>query len=708
MRLLRINSPGLIKYLPFLALMIAVILPSSESPIGQVVEVVVEEPELNPVNTTCPESYWYTFNNDRGHTTYLTLNALNPANSTNEAEWHPVIPQPGYYRVEAYIAAHLPITWCAGQSRTIDHDTTEAHYSIHHATGVTRRSLSQYPLSNQWLNLGEYYFNAGESGFVYLTDLNGEKEFSTTISFSAIRFTFTRSDRPNVYLPLVHYTDPSVQSPPNAGVIQAQGFDACHLPEISEMQTWWNNSPYRFYALYLGGVSLYSECTTANSTWVSAVHQQGWSFVPTWVGPQAPCSSWKRKMSSDPSVAYQEGRLEAQAASMAAMSMGLTNHGLGGTVIYYDMEYFGGANYECRETVKSFMNGWVERLHELGNIAGGYGSRNSYLADWATIAHIPNDVWVASWYTNNYDPAASVYGISWLNGLWIYHQRIRQYTGGHNETWGNIKFNIDSDVADGMVAMPPTKPVNNPSVAKTIPIQDTGWLSADQGWLILGDILYRTDNRGKNWQDISPGSVQRAYFLPSGEAWALSSDNQEHLSLYHSSNGGESWDIIHFPVPLNGTWIPLQLQFTSPTSGWVVLQKQTSQAFDIGILMKTSDGGHTWQEYDLPSAAPIRYDSGQEGWLTDRNGDKNYRTTDSGITWQAATPSQYPKSMEALPEGTTLSGWQAGSLGWSVTSTGNCSGEKSSPDFTCRSETTLLQSLDGGLTWQQISLPTQE
>jgi photosystem II stability/assembly factor-like uncharacterized protein len=140
----------------------------------------------------------------------------------------------------------------------------------------------------------------------------------------------------------------------------------------------------------------------------------------------------------------------------------------------------------------------------------------------------------------------------------------------------------------------------------------------------------------------------------------------------------------------------------------VVLQKQTSQAFDIGILMKTSDGGHTWQEYDLPSAAPIRYDSGQEGWLTDRNGDKNYRTTDSGITWQAATPSQYPKSMEALPEGTTLSGWQAGSLGWSVTSTGNCSGEKSSPDFTCRSETTLLQSLDGGLTWQQISLPTQE
>ena len=43
-------------------------------------------------------------------------------------------------------------------------------------------------------------------------------------------------------------------------------------------------------------------------------------------------------MSSDPSAAYQEGRQEAQAASAAATSMGLTNYGMGGTIIYYDME----------------------------------------------------------------------------------------------------------------------------------------------------------------------------------------------------------------------------------------------------------------------------------------------------------------------------------------------------------------------------------
>ncbi len=705
---LLINSPGLIKYLPFLILMIAVLLPSSDPPAGQVVEVVVEEPQLNPAYTTCPESYWYLFDNDRGHSAYLTLNAFNSANSTNDGEWHPVIPQSGFYRVEAYIAAHPPITWCAGQGRTINHDTTEASYSIHHAIGVTTLSFSQYPLSNQWLNLGEYYFNAGKNGFVYLTDLNGEEEFSTTISFSAMRFTFTRPDRPNVYLPLVHYTDPSGQPPPNTGVVQAQGFDACHLPEVSEMQTWWNHSPYHFYALYLGGISLYNGCATANSAWVSAVHQQGWSFVPTWVGPQAPCSSWLHKMSNDPAAAYQEGRQEAEAASRAAASKGLTNYGLGGTVIYYDMESFGGANYECRQTVKSFMNGWVERLHELGNIAGGYGSRNSYVMDWATIAHVPNDIWAASWYTSTFDTSASVYGITWLNGLWTNHQRIRQYAGGHNETWGSIKFNIDSNVADGMVAMPPTEPLSNPVVSKTIPIQDTGWLSADQGWLILGDKLYLTDNQGNNWQDISPDSVQRAYFLPSGDAWALSAEDQEPLILYHSSNGGDSWESINFPVPLDGTWIPLQIQLTSPTSGWVVLQRQTSQAFDSGILMKTNDGGRTWQKYELPSAAPIHYTSGQEGWLTSRNGDKLFRTTDSGVSWQAATPDQYPKALESIPEDTTLSGRQAGGMGWAVTSRGNCSGEKSTPGFTCRSDTSLQQSMDGGQTWQEIPLPGQD
>ncbi len=48
-------------------------------------------------------------------------------------------------------------------------------------------------------------------------------------------------------------------------------------------------------------------------------------------------------------------------------------------MIYYDLEAYGVSTPECRLPVSAFMNGWVERLHELGNLAGGYGTRNSYL-----------------------------------------------------------------------------------------------------------------------------------------------------------------------------------------------------------------------------------------------------------------------------------------------------------------------------------------
>ncbi|OGO25729.1 MAG: hypothetical protein A2136_05030 [Chloroflexi bacterium RBG_16_54_11] len=694
------------RQIPRLLLFAGLLLAFSEPSAAQVLEVVVEDPQLQPPYTTCQESYWYPFANNRGHTAYLTLNVNNPNNSTNQGEWRPLIPQPGYYRVEAYIAAHSAITWCTGQGRTIPHDTTDAHYTIQHANGVTERRLSQYPLGNQWLDLGEYYFTAGQNGYVSLGDLNAEPDFSTTISFSAMRFTFTRFTRSNLYLPLVVHDDPLGQIPPNRGVIQAQGFDACHLPEVSEMQAWWNHSPYAFYALYLGGISLYHGCAIASPAWVSAVHQQGWSFVPTWVGPQAPCSTWAHKMSMDPAVSYQEGRSEAQAASSAAAGMGLTNDGLGGTIIYYDMEAYWVSTPECRQPVAAFMNGWVQRLHELGNLAGSYATRNTYPSDWATIPNVPDDIWPASWYRTNYDPWASVNGIDWIFGLWINHQRIRQYAGEVGNTWGGVSLSIDIDVADGMVAMPPTNPLSTPIIIATPSIMDAGWLSTAQGWLVMDERLYRTADGGDTWQDISPAPVQVAYMLPSGQTLALST-NDDRVILYHSSDRGAGWLEIELHLPL-ADWRPLQLQFTTPSSGWIVMQKVTSQAFEMGVLLKTRDGGLSWQSYDLPAAAPIHFVSGLEGWMRDPSNELLYRSMDGGETWQPVPAGKYPYPQPVLPEGSTLSGWQAGGLGWAATSTGSCEGEKSAPGFTCRVENSLWQTLDGGNAWRSVSLPAPE
>lgn len=719
MKYKRLIYPGFVRRLLLVVLLIDCLVLSSKPFAAQDIEVVVEDPQLYPAYTTCPQTYWYPFTNNRGHTAYLTLNTNDPANSTNHGEWHPVIPQAGYYQVEAYIAGHGSITWCTGEGRTIDHDTTDARYSIHHAYGVSNRQLSQYPLSNAWINLGEYYFRTGSSGYVSLTDLNGEAEYSTTISFSAMRFTFTRLTRPQTYLPLVHYTDPSDRPPADVGVIQGQGFDACYLPSIAQMQTWWNQSPYSFFALYLGGIHVPSFCGIADAAWVEAVHQQGWSFVPTWVGPQAPCSSYIHKMSSDPTISYHEGRQEAEAASAAAAAKGLTNYGWGGTIIYYDLEPYGVPTPECRQPVSAFMNGWVERLTELGNLSGGYGSRNSYPADWSSIQNVPTDVWPASWYTNVYDPNATVFGISWLEGLWTNHQRIRQYAGEVNNSWGEVTLNIDIDVVDGMVAMPPTKPLASPIVLASASIQDTGWISAQQGWLVSGNRLYWTNDRGLSWKSISTAPVELAYFLPvgqelpagkelsNGQAWTLSTTDQGQVTLHHSSNWGATWENLELTLP-PGSWWPLQLQFTSSTTGWVVLQTETSQAFSTAILLKTRDGGLSWQTIYLPASGKINFTSPSEGWLSNNANGELYHSIDGGLSWRAAMLDTYPFPQPKLPEGTSASGWQTTSLGWSVTVQGSCSGDKSSSSFVCQANPTVWQTVDGGQNWETIPRPNSE
>ena len=45
------------------------------------------------------------------------------------------------------------------------------------------------------------------------------------------------------------------------------------------------------------------------------------------------------------------------------------------------------------------------------------------------------------------------------NGDWANHQRLHQYAGPHNETWGGATVNMDSDAADGLVAGLPAVPV---------------------------------------------------------------------------------------------------------------------------------------------------------------------------------------------------------------------------------------------------------
>ena len=277
-----------------------------------------------------------------------------------------------------------------------------------------------------------------------------------------------------------------------------QGFDKCGLPSLSNMQTWWNSSPYNGFNLYIGG-SMYACRYTSlpTASYVSTVSAQGWRFFPTWVGPQAPCMGdrYGSVFSYNTSTAYSQGVDEANAALTVAANLGLAAPDKSGTVIYYDLETYGTTD-SCRNAAKSFISGWTHQIRAQGSLAGVYGSACYNVTDWSTIANVPDAVWLAHWYLNPaYLPTASVSDSCVSNSLWSNHQRLRQYAGDHPETWGGVSLGgIDSNALDGPLTVrdgtgsaAPSAPIAaNPVPSATVARGTDNWLT----WKTTGDSCY--------------------------------------------------------------------------------------------------------------------------------------------------------------------------------------------------------------------------
>ena len=289
------------------------------------------------------------------------------------------------------------------------------------------------------------------------------------ITWQTIDLPIVHSDVVSSRAPSILPESPSMEKAgtENTEVYIGQGFDKCEIPSLSQMQIWWGASPYQAVNLYIGGSSRACANSALTSSYISQLYQQGWKFIPTWVGPQAPCTGYPSRMSSDVTVAFGQGVSEANLAVERLAVLGLTDPDKTGSVVYYDIEHYG-TNSVCRAAVNAFMNGWVSQLHTRGNVAGVYGSTlcNTGLSDFRNITYVPDVIWPARWYHNLgsgfYDPTADVWNLGSCipNTAWANHQRIRQYEGDHDELWGGLLLGIDSNALDGVVAIPDTTPVD--------------------------------------------------------------------------------------------------------------------------------------------------------------------------------------------------------------------------------------------------------
>jgi glycoside hydrolase-like protein len=272
------------------------------------------------------------------------------------------------------------------------------------------------------------------------------------------------------------------------------GFDACAAPSSRTMAAW-EDSPYRAIGVYIGGLN--RACSQPNLTteWVSEQVVEGWHLIPTYVGLQAPTSACTSCAKLSPGLAIAQGIAAARDAVADAQSIGIGP----GSPIYFDMEAYTRTSSATRATL-TFLAAWTEQVHELGYTSGVYSSSASGIADLAGQVGedypLPDDLWFANWNGNRnaldpYVPADA----------WTAHQRIHQYRGGHDETWGGTTINIDNNYVEGATvggtlvppALPPLTVRNVRPEAGTVRLWvRCGW---PEGESCPGRIILRTNAR---------------------------------------------------------------------------------------------------------------------------------------------------------------------------------------------------------------------
>jgi peptidoglycan hydrolase-like protein with peptidoglycan-binding domain len=257
-------------------------------------------------------------------------------------------------------------------------------------------------------------------------------------------------------------------NPVTPGSFTGYGFDQCTAPTQRAMDAWLTSSPYSAVGIYISGDS--RGCTSQpnlSPAWVSTQLARGWRLLPITLGPQAWCTTRERylrqvRISPRPaggySLAHAQGRAEADRTIAAALALGISRR----STKWYDLEAFPTSSTTCRESALGFLSAWTTQLHRHGFVSGVYSSAASGLRilDDARVHRsghrMPDQVWIADW--NGRADTSSSYIRA--DG-WMPHRRVHQFRGGHNETHGGVRINIDTNWVDlGSGSTAPREPAH--------------------------------------------------------------------------------------------------------------------------------------------------------------------------------------------------------------------------------------------------------
>ncbi|MFC0878664.1 YCF48-related protein [Saccharicrinis sp. FJH2] len=199
---------------------------------------------------------------------------------------------------------------------------------------------------------------------------------------------------------------------------------------------------------------------------------------------------------------------------------------------------------------------------------------------------------------------------------------------------------------------------------------DVFFINENEGWAVgrYGMILHTTSG-GQYWTtQTSPikGLITSVYFVDEDNGWIVSRDNWGEVA--HTTNGGNTWVAQTNPSrnPMHDVF------FIDENKGWAA-------GLDSSVI-RTTNGGETWQWYDVNVSQGFRFASvffidDMHGWMAGVLG-VIMRTTDGGETWQEVE-SGVDKSFNDIFFIDPNQGWVVGDQGM------------------------ILHSMDGGQSWHK-------
>jgi hypothetical protein len=229
-----------------------------------------------------------------------------------------------------------------------------------------------------------------------------------------------------------------------------KGFDTCTAPSDTQMDDWYQHSPYHAVGVYIGGSSyLAQSCATAGPgytpAWVQHQSATGWSMWALYPGTQPVTLA----TAADPSAL---GRADATDAAAKAVALGFGR----GTVIFADLEPY----YQSTTTPKvvQYLQAFAGQLalEKGGFLAGLYGNSKpagtpSAIGDAAADPALQNllaavDIANTTAGQANFTPTTGDPSLS--PEFWAKHQRIHQYFLNDTETFGSTTLTVDADMLD--------------------------------------------------------------------------------------------------------------------------------------------------------------------------------------------------------------------------------------------------------------------